>query len=297
MKDLKLLSLGLLGTTDELRYKMQQDCVALAQKGFHLAIDEINKGNLTFIGCNIIEDELSFHNYERYKSVIVNYVAKMLTDVIILREEKNIVRKIIAQNYYYFNEAEQNIIYENTLKMLNNTGSVQPDFSFSHRRNHIFTKLMTYLNHHHELVLDGFLNFRLKEYRKQLSEIVDQVVDEYMMDLEFKEFIRILCYFVDVQEPKVDEVHVIISDGGTFKIMDADGGPVSENLLGQLLTDHIDTVNYEDVLISSLITIAPQTITIHNADSLQENNIIDTIKMIFSGRVIMCPGCPICKKS
>jgi hypothetical protein len=48
--------------------------------------------------------------------------------------------------------------------------------------------------------LDGFLSFRLKEYRGRLAEVVDKAVDEYMMDMEYKEFIRVLRYFVDVQE-------------------------------------------------------------------------------------------------
>ena len=67
---MKLLSLGLNGTTDEMRINLQQDCMALEKNGFHLALDETSRGSYTFIGYNIVEEELSFHNYERYKNIL-----------------------------------------------------------------------------------------------------------------------------------------------------------------------------------------------------------------------------------
>lgn len=294
---MKLLSLGLMGTTDELRYKLQQDCTMLAQKGFHLALDETSKGNLTFIGCNITEEQLSFHSYERYKDTIVSYVARNLTDLIIFKEEPKLVRKIIDQNYYYFNDDERHSIFCKTITLLGNSPQLPLDFTVNERKSIILTKLLKYLEHNHEIVIDGFINFRLKDYKKRLVDIIDKVVDEYMMDLEYKEFIRVLKYFVEVQEPRIAQVHVVVSDSGTFKIIDSGGTTVSQNPLENLISNAPNEINYEDLLISTLITIAPYSITIHNVNEDKMPNVIETIKMIFQERVIVCPGCDICKKT
>ncbi|MEN6567776.1 MAG: putative sporulation protein YtxC [Veillonellales bacterium] len=291
---MKLLSVGLTGTTDDIRARLQQDCISLKQEGFRVAIDEINKGNYTFLGCNVIEGELSFRNYERIKNLLKTYVAKILAELIILREEKKIVKKIIEHNYYYFSADEQNIVYDNTLKNLNSNNEVFSDFGRTTRHNTILTKIVDYLDNHHELVLDGFINFRLKEYRERLVEIVDSAVDDLMMDLEYKEFIRVLRYFVDIQEPQVEEVHVLLNDNGNFRILDIEGKAINNQQFVDFLNE--SEINPEDLLITALITISPYNIMIHSTNPSTVQNVIETIKSIFEGRVAVCEGCPICRK-
>jgi putative sporulation protein YtxC len=288
----KILSLGLRGAPDEIRTRLQHDCRALAQEGFRVAVDESSKGRYTFLGCNIAEGELSFRNYERVKNTLKSLAAQILSEYIVFREEKNLIRKIINHNYYYFNELEREAIYENALKLLD--GGCMADFACADRRDRILVKLREYFDIHHELVLDGFLSFRLKEYRGRLAEVVDKAVDEYMMDMEYKEFIRVLRYFVDVQEAQVDEVHIVLSDGDTFKIRDAHGRNIHNQYLDTIMVRN-EEINYEDLLISALITIAPQTVMMHFSAELDKTNpVVDTIQSVFAGRVKVCSGCSLC---
>jgi len=290
----KLLSVGLTGTTDEVRSRLQNDCITLNQEGFRVAIDEMNKGNYTFLGCNVIEGELSFRNYERIKNLLKNYVATILAEIIVVHEEKKIVRRIIDHNYYYFNDDEREIIYSNALKMLSSNSIVEPNFNFVSRRNTVLTKIIDYLDTHHELVVEGFINFRLKDYREQLVDIVDRAVDDFMMELEYQEFISVLRYFVDVQEPRIDEVHVVIGSGGTYKVLDSFGKTINNQYLENFATQCGSEINYEDLLITALITLAPYTIMLHNANQDVTPSVLETIKSVFDGRVIMCGGCEMC---
>ncbi|NLP42702.1 MAG: putative sporulation protein YtxC [Veillonellaceae bacterium] len=293
---MKLLSVGLTGTTDYIRARLQQDCSVLRQEGFRVAIDEINKGRYTFLGCNVIEGELSFRNYEKIKSLLKDYVAKLLADIIISREEKKLLKKIIDTNYYYFNENERSLIFVNALEILNTCSGTLVDFNLTARHSKIMTKIIQYLDNHHELVLEGFMNFRLKEYRKRLVEVVDIAVDDYMMDLEYKEFIRVLRYFIDIQEPKIEEVHVVIGQSGSYKILDTSGDAIKNNYLENFIVESASEINYEDLLITSLISIAPYNIMLHNHDINSSQNVVVTIKNVFEGRVALCEGCHICKE-
>jgi len=292
----KLLSVGLTGTTQEIRERLQLDCKTIIQDGFRVAIDEINKGHYTFIGCNVIEGELSFRNYERIKSSMKKHVANMLTEYIILREEKKLVKKIIGRHYSFYAEDERKIIYERTLDLLSGTNDVIVDFGMNTRFTNILEKIIEYLDTHHELVLEGFINFRLKEYHEKLVQTVDKAVDDYTMDQEYKEFIRVLRSFVDIQEPQVEEVHVVIVNSGIYKIVDDLGQTINNQNFENFLMHRDDHINYEDLLITALITIAPYSVMVHVHESNNAiiQNVLEIIKNIFEGRVMICYGCDIC---
>ncbi|MDR3592881.1 MAG: putative sporulation protein YtxC [Negativicutes bacterium] len=292
---MKILSLGLSGASDEIKTRLEADCPALALEGFHVAMDETSRGNYTFLAWNVTEGELSFRNYERVKNMLKNYVSQLLADSIVNREEKVLLRKIINQNYRYFADEERNLINEHALKILESDSGLLGDFNRLNRRNEILAKLGDYFDNHHELVLEGFIAFRLKEYRTKLAEIVDKAVDEYMMDLEYKEFIRVLRYFVDVQEAQVEEVHVIIGEGDSFKIRDSRGRIINNQYLESFMLRNNDEVNFEDLLISALITIAPRNLMLHCSSGARANDVVATIQGVFEGRVIKCSGCEICQ--
>jgi len=292
----KLLSVGLTGTTQEMREQLQLDCKTIIQDGFRVAIDEINKGHYTFIGCNVMEGELSFRNYERIKNSIKNHVANMLTEFIVSREEKKIVGKIIAEHYSYYNEMERKSIYDHALELLSGDNDVIVDFGITARCRKILEKILEYLDTHHELVLEGFINFRLKDYREKLMQTVDKAADDYMMDLEYKEFIRVLRCFIDIQEPQIEEVHVLIIQSGIYKIVDAQGQTVNNQNFENFLLRREDHINHDDLLITALITIAPYHVMVHVHDHNDgvEPHVIETIKRIFDGRVMICDGCDFC---
>ncbi|GMB00585.1 putative sporulation protein YtxC [Pelosinus sp. IPA-1] len=296
---MKLLSVGLSGTTQDIREKLQLDCKTLIKDGYRVAIDETNKGHYTFIGCNVMEGELSFRNYERIKNAVKHHVAQMLAELIISREEKKIVYKIIEHNYYYFSEEERKIIYDNALHLLNDNYGVVADFGFGMRCKSIVEKIGEYLDSHHELVLEGFVNFRLKEYRENLAKVVDTAVDDFMMELEYKEFIRVLRYFVTIQEPQMEEVHVVIINCGTYKILDEQGNLINNQMLETFATNSDETINYEDLLITALITIAPYSVMVHVDDNYRSatQGVVDIIKNIFEGRFMVCNGCDFCIKA
>ncbi|WP_425061247.1 putative sporulation protein YtxC [Sporomusa carbonis] len=289
---MKLLSIGLSGTTEQIREKLERDCKTLTQEGFRVVIDELNKGGYTFLGLNISDGELSFRKYEQLKNLLRNSVSQILADWIISNEEHKLINKIVASNYFYFSHDERATVESNALQALTASPAT--------RYNLILSRILDYLNNHHELVLDGFVNFRLKDYRLQLSQVIDKVVDDFMMELEYKEFIRVLRYFVDVQEPRMEEAHVVINGGGMFQIYDSQGKIINNQYLENAAlqgynAQDLSNLNYEDILISALITIAPHNIMLHSTNRVRDQEALDTIRSVFDGRVVLCDGCEMCK--
>ena len=53
-------------------------------------------------------------------------------------------------------------------------------------------------------------------------------------------------------------------------------------------------INYDDLLVSSLITLAPRKVVIHSIGHFRNKELMETIKNVFYGRVIICQGCDVC---
>ena len=64
----------------------------------------------------------------------------------------------------------------------------------SSRKKQITEKIKEYLDKNDELILDGFINFRLKDYMLEIEGLVDDAVDDFLMEKEYLEFIRLLRY-------------------------------------------------------------------------------------------------------
>ena len=64
-------------------------------------------------------------------------------------------------------------------------------------------QLIALLEENPQLSLDGFLKFRIQEYKEELREIAEYAIDEFMMDRQYQEFISLLQYFVYIQEAKI----------------------------------------------------------------------------------------------
>lgn len=222
---------------------------------------------------------------QRLKSHLAHAVASLLTD----QWEEQLINKIINDNYYFFQQGEGENVKQRARQIL---AAAAAD-----RRSKVLGSLLTYLQENSYLNLDGFINFRLSDYLGQLEEAVDRAVDEYLVDKEYEEFMRLLRYFVANQEPRVEGVQVFLSSPGVFQVYDSEDAVLTNVRQGGFRVELRQAeVNYEDVLISALITIAPRNILLHVGGSSELETTVNTLKKVFAEKLELCPGCPKCRK-
>ena len=80
----------------------------------------------------------------------------------------------------------------------------------------LFDTFYEYITTHHSIVLSGFVNFRLKEYRNILEDLVDFSVNEYIIEREYLEFISLLRIYVNSQSSSNRTIHLISLENDTF---------------------------------------------------------------------------------
>lgn len=300
-----MVSIGASSNVDALRDRLYLEAKNLQKRGVNLVLSTREAGDITFLGCNLIPAAHG-SGAENQGWAIRQYLAQTVSDLIVTKWEELLLSKLINYQKNYFSPEERQQILKRAQRYLELTDgfvvpamgehAVLPSQCLNNRCNKIRQELTAYLRNHNELIIDGFLRFRLKGYINQLGQAVDSAIEELLMEREYQDFIRLLQYFVEIQEPRASQVHVVLRPTGTFQIYDSRGEPVENEYQDSFLLDVVDTdLNYEDLLISALITIAPQQITIHQAELERASVSIETIQKVFDGRVLVCRGCERCK--
>lgn len=160
---------------------------------------------------------LSNHTFKIYDNVIVhytgddidtfqNYLCDILTKCIIFFYEKKLVKNLLDYNYFYFNDIEKQKILENCIDYFNDIDTYNEKYAS------IFPALKSYFEEHHSLVLSGFVNFRLKQYREILDYNIDLAVSNFLIEREYHEFIDILHLYVNSRDCQMDIVHLVYTN-------------------------------------------------------------------------------------
>ncbi|HQA59757.1 MAG: putative sporulation protein YtxC [Tepidanaerobacteraceae bacterium] len=296
---MRLLTIGSIEPIAGFEDRLKLEFDLLKEDGFEITYKKIAKDNISFYHC-YVDDELLLmeNNFINIKQRFINCIANALSDVIINYWEPELIRRIIRENYFYFNKTEQGMIFDFAYSILNyNEISGKRDISYQiKRKNYVLHKIQEFLSTSGLIILDGFVNFRLKEYMRQLEDSVDIAIDEYLMDKEYNEFIKLLRHFVDLQEPKRDLVNVVFSNHKII-LMDENLNYIERDSSLDLIAKENPDVNMDDITVSTLINIAPRRITIHGFNGNEKREVAHALYSIFEGRVRFCNHCELCAKS
>lgn len=289
------LSIGVNDSAENVIQQIDEELKQLKDKRINYSIKEVDCEGTTSIICNIEEDGFFSKKSNQY-DILKYHVSNALADYVIRQYEEKLLVRLINSNYGYFNAVERKQIFDLSMKIIKNEDKVFLNTLFQiRRRNLIVKKLLEYFEGSSSIILDGFVNFRLKEYIKDLEEVIDKAVDDFLMEREYKEFIRLLRYFVEIQDPKFNVVHIIMECDQQYTLMDEKRQEITNECIQEFVTELSETeINHDDLLVSSLITLAPKKIIIHNSEKFQNKELLDTIKNVFTGKVVLCDGCEIC---
>lgn len=292
-----LISIGVNDEIDQVYKRLKIELDVLSKQGIDVCINQRHLGNILFLDCSVSRNLLDKYTYNDIIYISKHYIANAISNIIIDFWERKILKKTIEDNYYYFSEEERDKILAFACKSLgvdeeeNTEGCV---YRLS-RKARVLQKILDYLDDNSKFIIGGFIRFRMKDYITELEEAVDRAVEEYLMEREYNEFIKLLRYFVEIQEPKVDTINVLKNADNSYKLLDGKGRVINNELLDDLACEvNENNINFDDLLISSLITLAPSRIVFHSGDTIPNSEILDTIKKVFHQKVAICHGCEMC---
>ncbi len=248
-----------------------------------LEIELANLGQWIFLGCKLAGGELVESNLLR------SFVADAVAELLVNQQQKELATKILRHHYRGFTPSERESIINRSIEILNldpETGE-EDTRRQRQRRNLVYARLMECLAGRPQIVLEGFVRFRLKEYYRELKLAVDLAVEEHTQDQEYQDFISLLRSFVEIQPPQFQLIHVI-DQGNEYLLLDE----LEAELAPEFLEEPLPGMEPEDSLLSNLITLAPQAIVLHFS---AKKEIGQTIIQVFEEHVSICQGCNLCR--
>ncbi|KOA20226.1 YtxC-like family protein [Clostridium homopropionicum DSM 5847] len=238
-----------------------------------------------------------------YSTKLVNkfnlYISNIIYKIVIKEFCYDEIYHYLVDTYFFLRYDELKEISNRTLEILRNEEVINDeDMVYClNKKNAIINKIKACVEENKEINIKGFITFRLKELKGELEAVIDRVVEKFMAEKEYNEFIKLLKYFVEVQESKIDLINIVITSDGNYIIKDREGKDIMDQLLSDLSdARYSDSITVEDLIISGLITYCPERIIIHNRKNSKNKEVIDTITKVFEERVEFCHDCKMCKK-
>lgn len=236
---------------------------------------------------------------KKFTSIFNLYMSNILYNVVIDEFYKKEMQSFLTDTYFFLKYDEIKDIKKLSLEALKSEGAILNEYMvyFRNRKNSIIQRIMECIEENKEINIKGFITFRMKELLEDLESIIDKVVESYMVEKEYNEFINLLKYFVEIQDSKIDKVNILIQKDGSYKVEDEVGSNIMDTLFSDLSeAKFTGAVNIEDMLISGLITNAPKSVIVHGAENCTNKEVIDTIKKVFEDRAIICNECDLCEE-
>lgn len=271
-----------------------------------LCIKTNNEDILTYLQqefseFNMLNVFYSRNEFKSYKNIIIHYtgidselfytkLATILSYLVIDYFEPGIIKNILTANYFYFDNTEISKILDLCTENLCD----DDEFSLCNRQMLLFDAFYEYIMTHHSIVLSGFINFRLKEYRNLLEDLVDFSVNEFIIEREYLEFVSLLRLYINSQIPSSSTVHLISFENETF-LLDENMQliNVDKNALNAKYLSDVSFSN-NDYILNTLLNLLPKKIYLHVTSNSGNLDFINTLQLIFENRIELCNDCNIC---
>ena len=242
-----------------------------------------------------IEDTyFSCKTFKHYTNIIIHYlgndldcfnsnICDLLVCLIIEDFEHEILKKLIIQNYFYFDSLEINKVFDICEDIL----CESDEFSFENRYNILLDNLYDYISENNKLYLNGFLSFRNKQYFKYLLDVVDIAVNKFIIEREYLDFISLLKVYINSHSSSINLVSLYYNNSKPTlldennNLIDVKGDSFDMKYLSDI------SFSSNDYILNALLTLIPKKIVIHLSDS-SIDEFINTLSLIFENRVTIC---------
>lgn len=278
-----VLKLAYMGDLDFIK-ELQELKALLKKKNIVIGLVEKIEGKTHLVKVLCEEECYSEENFEKIKI----YISELLYEMVIKNYKEKELFEFITDTYFFLKQEEILEVETVIMDVFFRRTSIRDETSVycENKINTIITKIKECLEENNEFNINGFITFRMKELRNYIESIIDKIIEKYMVEKEYKEFIKLLRYFVDIQDSRIDTVNIFINNSGEYTVLNENNSNLFSEFMKELSDCKLGVdANVEDVIISGLITNAPKKINIYQKKYCTNKEFIDTIINVFGNRV------------
>jgi putative sporulation protein YtxC len=233
------------------------------------------------------------------KKIYCDRVGRVLAEYTLSDQEPSLLRSLFQARFDLKDDVETDTLIAETVSLLDgepDVGETWMGRGRERRLQKLASLFSVYLEDHERLHLDGFLRFRLSDYRAEVLEAAETAIEERMMERQYQEFMTLLKSMVEWQETRTSAVHVLHSGGHAFRLLDEEMRPLEPTPMeadeSQRKEDHKvqEEQEEESRVVSRLLAASPRQLYIHTPEP--DSQVIRTIIGIFGDRAALYPDLP-----
>ena len=203
MTALAQVAIAVKHVTPELKTRLEEGMLYFRNAGYEISITEKAIDRWAHFLCTL-EKKGKEPDCEAANLFSV-FLAENLAAFVLREQVKPYLEELLTHHYFYFPRAERKEILalaeQNYLQEQERNAGGQV-------HSEVINCMKEFLRSNSYVNLHGFILFRLRPWLEFLRKNLDKAVDDYLMEKEYQEFIKLLKYFVALQEPKINQVHV-----------------------------------------------------------------------------------------
>lgn len=224
------------------------------------------------------------------KTSVCMQVGRVLADFTLNEREPQMIREYLLAKHGLDDPVEIDALIAETVSLLD--GEPEPDPAWpgrgrERRMRKLSSRFAVYLAEHDRLHVDGFVRFRLADYRREVLEAVETAMEEKRLERQYEEFMALLKAMVEWQQTGIAEVHVLHAGGHAFRLLDEDMRPLEKD---GLLEEVADEDEEDSILVTRLLAVSPGQLHIHTPEP--DSQVIRTLIGIFGDRAALYPHHP-----
>jgi putative sporulation protein YtxC len=226
-------------------------------------------------------------------------VGRVLAEYTLSDQEPSLLRGLFQNRFGLKDDVETDALIAETVSLLDgepDVGETWMGRGREHRIQKLASRFSLYLEDHERLHLDGFLRFRLSDYRAEVQEAAETAIEERLMERQYQEFMTLLKSMVEWQETRTSTVHVLHSGGHAFRLLDEEMRPLEQDLMDaepshrKEIHKAQEEQEEESRVVSRLLAASPRQLYIHTTEP--DSQVIRTIIGIFGDRAALYPDLP-----
>lgn len=241
-------------------------------------------------GDGVIRCQFPIGTASEDRQLICDKVGRILAEYTLIEHEPALLRGIFQALYGLKEAVEIDSLIAEAVSMLDGEPDLEGSWAGRGRERRIgklATRFAAYLASHRRLNMQGFLRFRLTDYRAEVLEAAETAIEERLMERQYQEFMALLRTMAEWQEIRTSAVHVLHGGGNAFRLLDEQMRPLESPAIGPEPQEELEE---ESRVVSRLLAVSPRRLFIHTSEP--ESQVIRTIIGIFGNRAALCPDLP-----
>ena len=247
-------------------------------------IDKIEFNNIIYIQKKLSKfHNLIIHYVGQHKNDFYKVFSEAISNFVISNYEDKLILKQLRLEFFYFSKSEQ-------LDILNSTKNALTLEDCNHYKKRILqNQIFRYISNTHKFNIDGFVNFRIPDYKKYICSKLDEEVHNYIIKKEYLEYITLLRDYISVKPSQSETIHLIYSNNESI-LIDGSGNILTTTDEKKYLSDISFSKN--DFILNSILSLLPRKLIIHSSII---DNFLQFLQSVFENRCELCLGCKLCK--